>query len=437
MTIRYFFICFLSFLGISKLGFASSDSGLVHEDPISSVLLGLIVFFLAAKLGGFLAQKFKQPLVLGELLAGILIGNLSIFGIHSFEFLRTESVYSIMASLGVILLLFEVGLESSLKDLLKVGKTAFIVAVIGVVVPSFLGFGVSQFLFPEFSFYTHLFIGTTLCATSVGITARVLKDLKKTHTKEAKIILGAAVIDDVLGLILLAVVSGLIMSAGTEGAGGISFIGIAWISVKAIGFLLVTLLVGTLYAPTLFKAVARLKIDGSLFGFSLIVCFALAYLSNFVGLAPIVGSFAAGLMMDSSGLSKFFGKDEKSIEEWILPLSKFFVPIFFVHMGLQVQYETFTNPSVLILGLTLAFVGILGKQACSLGVFGKKMNRLAIGIGMVPRGEVGLIFAVMGTKLVFEGRPVISPEIYSAIIIMVLLTTMFTPPALKWSLEKS
>lgn len=413
------------------------DNGAIHQDPIASVLLGLTIFFIAAKVGAFVAQKFKQPVVLGELLAGILIGNISLLGFRSFDFLASDPVYGIMASLGVILLLFEVGLESSLKDLLKVGGLALLVATIGVIVPSVLGFGVSMFLLPNASFYTHLFIGTTLCATSVGITARVLKDLKKTQSKEAKIILGAAVIDDILGLIILAVVSGLISSVDQNASGGISISDITWISCKAVGFLTVSLALGAKFAPHWFKAASQLKVEGSLLSFSLIFCFALAYFANLVGLAPIVGAFAAGLIIDGSGFSKFF-EGEKSIEDLIHPLSKFFVPIFFVHTGMQVHLETLQDPKVLALGLCLTFVGILGKQACSLGIFGKdkSINKLAIGIGMIPRGEVGLIFAMIGSKLWIDGSPVISSNIYSSIIIMVLLTTLVTPPALKWSLER-
>jgi Kef-type K+ transport system membrane component KefB len=429
---------FLSYILLSWAATAhASTENALHQDPVASVLLGLLVFFVAAKLGSMLAQKLRQPVVLGELLAGIVIGNLSSFGFGGFDFISHDSIYGIMASIGVILLLFEVGLESSLHDLMRVGGIALLVAVIGVVVPSLLGLMVSHVLLPDSSFYTHLFIGATLCATSVGITARVLKDLKKTQTREAKIILGAAVIDDVLGLIVLAVISGLITSLGQNEGGGVSFVNILLVTSKAIGFLVLALVLGSKLAPILFKAVSRLEIEGSLLSLSLILCFFLAYVSNLVGLAPIVGAFAAGLIIDSSGFSKFFPKEKNPVEDLIHPLSKFFVPIFFVHMGMQVKGEHFVDPKVLILGLSLAFVGILGKQACGLGVFTKeKTNRWAIGIGMIPRGEVGLIFAMMGTQLSLNGQPVLSSQTYSAIIIMVILTTLITPPLLKWSLER-
>ena len=433
------FYCFplLFLLYFDSNAALSTSESASHQDPVSSVLLGLVVFFVAAKMGGLLAHKIKQPAVLGELLAGILLGNLSLLGFDHLSFLSNDSVYGIFASLGVILLLFEVGLESSLQELLGVGLVATVVAIIGVVVPTLLGYGFSRVLLPDVSPYVHLFIGTTLCATSVGITARVLKDLRQTHTREAKIILGAAVIDDVLGLIILAVVSGIIANVGMDSSAGISLGGITWITVKAVGFLFLACFFGAKFAPSLFRFVSRLKVEGSLLTFSLIFCFVLAYFANLVGLATIVGAFAAGLIIDGTGFAKFFGEDEKSIESLLHPLSKFFVPIFFVHMGLQVQLSTFANPAVILLGLGLTLAGILGKLACGYGAFTKEpLNRLAIGIGMIPRGEVGLIFAMIGTKLTLNGQPAISAQIYSAIIVMVVLTTMVTPPALSWVLGK-
>lgn len=431
MKKQYFLV--LAFLFSWSL-FASGTE--LHDDPIAPVLLGLFAIFIFAKLGASLAIKLGQPVVLGELLAGVLIGNLPLLGVGFLSTVAVEPLYSILASLGVILLLFEVGLESSLKELLKVGSTALIVALVGVIVPSCLGIVISHLLLPDASFYTHLFIGTTLCATSVGITARVLQDLHRTQSKEAKIILGAAVIDDVLGLIVLAVVSGLIAGVQSDSSGNFSLSEVGLVTGKALGFLLVSLVFGAKFAPNLFKLFSKLKVEGGLLTVSLLFCFALSYLSHWVGLAPIVGAFAAGLIIDSSGFSSYFPHEKKSIEEWIHPLSKFFVPIFFVHTGAQVKLESFLDINVLGFGIFLSLVGILGKLACSLAVRGESMNRLAIGIGMMPRGEVGLIFAMIGSRLILNGEPVISSKLYSSIIIMVMITTLVTPPALKWALER-
>ncbi|MBI2602239.1 MAG: cation:proton antiporter [Deltaproteobacteria bacterium] len=421
---------------VESLAYASETS---HSDPIAPILLGLIILFTGAKAGGFVANKVGQPVVLGELLAGVVLGNLTLFGFEGLQFLRDMDFFASVASLGAILLLFEVGLESSVGELLKVGVAATIVAIVGVIFPFILGYGVSCYFLPQSTHYVHSFLGATLCATSVGITARVLKDLNKIHTKEAKIILGAAVIDDVLGLIILAVVSGIIVSASKGSGDGFSMLGVLMISTKAIGFLIVALFAGIKFAPMLFKIGARLRVEGVLVTLSLSFCFLLAYLANLAGLAPIVGAFAAGLIIDGDKYAKFFGEDEMSIEHLIFPLSKFFVPVFFIHMGMQVELATLSDLNVVGLGLALTLVAILGKQVCGLGVFGKEnsaVSRLTIGIGMIPRGEVGLIFAAIGAGLLLDGERIITPPLYSAIIIMVMITTLLTPPALKWALQK-
>lgn len=409
-----------------------------HADPVTPVLLGLVVLFAGAKLGGFLALKTGQPVVLGELLAGVLVGNLVLFGYDGLAFIRDTELFSVLASIGVILLLFEVGLESSLDEMLRVGGVAMVVAIIGVVFPFGLGYGVSAYFLSDASVYVHAFIGATLCATSVGITARVLKDLGHLKSPETKIILGAAVIDDVLGLIILAIVTGVITSVAAGGA-GVSVGSIAIIAVKAFGFLAVSLVLGTRFAPTLFRWGAKMRLEGMLVALSLSFCFGMAYLSNVFGLAPIVGAFAAGVVVDGSGIARLFGNNYRSIEDLLHPLSSFFVPIFFVHMGMQVELATLMEPSVIVFGLVLTLAAIFGKQLCGLGVFGSNgrgLNRWAIGIGMIPRGEVGLIFAMIGSTLYIAGERVISSSVYSAIVIMVMLTTMITPPALKWAVRR-
>ncbi len=410
------------------------------HDPIFQVLLGFVVFFISAKIGGFLAAKIKQPVVLGELLAGFVVGNLHLVGFDKLQFLASDPFFAILAGLGVILLLFDIGLESSLSDLLKVGGTALLVAVIGVLCPFLLGTLACKILLPGESFFVHLFIASTLCATSVGITARVLKDLQQTKSKNAQIILGASVIDDVLGLIILTIVTGIIVSVDQGLGSQISIQQVAWISLKAIGFLVIVLFGGVHLAPGLFRLGSYLRVEGALLSFSLVFCFGLAYLAGLVGLAPIVGSFAAGLIMDRSGYAKFFVQEHRSIEDLIFPLSEFFVPIFFVHVGMQVNLATFWDPAVIGLGLALSFAGILGKLVCGLGAFGSRnrsLSPLVIGVGMIPRGEVGLIFAMMGLKLKIHGHPLFSPQLYSAIIMMIVVTTIITPPLLKLSIDRT
>ena len=432
------FLSLFSFLltGVWLPEIALASGG--HADPVAPILLGLVILFGAAKLGGIIAAKLNQPAVLGELVFGVLLGNLGLVGYSGLNFICHSEVFEILAGIGVVLLLFEVGLESSVEELLGVGTVATIVAIIGVVFPFLFGLGTSYYFQPDKSVYVHTFVGATLCATSVGITARVFKDLGKIQIKEAKIILGAAVIDDVLGLIILAVVTGIITSVSAGSQEGITMGDVAWIATKAIGFLIAAIIIGGRVAPHLFKFGARLRTEGMLLTLSLVFCFLMSYLANIFGLAPIVGAFAAGLIIDGTGYAKYFGHEEPSIEHLIFPISKFFVPIFFVHMGMQVDLTTFADTGVLIFGATLSIMAIAGKQVCGLGVFGKGnegVNKLAIGIGMIPRGEVGLIFAVIGAGLSIGDPPVIDKPLYSAIVLMVMITTMITPPGLKWSLR--
>ncbi|MBP6218917.1 MAG: cation:proton antiporter [Oligoflexales bacterium] len=426
---------------IPSLGFAieSAANGGVHTEPTSPVLLGLAVLFMAARLGGFLAKTVSQPAVLGELAAGVLLGALPSLGITGFQFLQQQEVFAIFASLGVILLLFEVGLESHLGDLLKVGLVSTAVAVLGVIAPMALGFMTSSYFLPDRSFYVHLFVGATLSATSVGITARVLKDLKRLQSREAKIILSAAVIDDVLGLIILAIVAGLIVDTSSGEPHTFSVSSMLWVGVKAVAFLVLSLFIGVKLGPVLFRLGAKMKVEGMLVSLSLSFCFILAYLANQVGLAPIVGAFAAGLVLDGKRYGALFDDGEKSIEDLIFPLSKIFVPIFFVHMGMQVDLSTLMQSSVLLLGFTLTLMACVGKMICGLVVVGKEnrtVSKMIIGIGMIPRGEVGLIFAMMGASLRLNGVPVIDPSLYSSVLIMIFCTTLVTPPLLKWAYSK-
>lgn len=408
-----------------------------HGGPVLSTLLELIVILLAAKLGGDIFERFKSPAVLGELVFGMLLGNLHLLGFDYFEPFKTQQTLEILSEIGVIILLFEVGLESTVSEMMKVGVASFMVACFGVIAPFFLGWGVAILFLPEASIYVHLFIGATLTATSVGITARVLKDIGKINTREAKIILGAAVIDDILGLVILAVVSGIITAvASGAGDGGVSSGQILWIIAKAVLFILGAVVVGQYLLPHFFKFGFVLKGKGVFLTFALLVCFGMSYVAGEVGLAPIVGAFAAGLVLDEVHFKDFKQRGEHHIEELIHPIAVFLVPIFFVRMGMLVDLATFGRVEILGFAAVLTIAAIVGKQACALAIFDKTTNRLAIGLGMIPRGEVGLIFAGIGAKLMLDGAPVVSSETYSAVVIMVIVTTLVTPPLLVWSLMR-
>jgi Kef-type K+ transport system membrane component KefB len=431
---------------VLRNAFASEAAG--HSDPIAPALLALFVVLFAAKLGGELFERLSLPAVLGELIAGIVLGNLVLVN-PAWSFLEPLRVTPIrenwalildsLARFGVIILLFEVGLESTVKGMMKVGKSALLVAVLGVIAPFFLGFAASWIFVkelppalaaavPGFSLnYVHLFMGAVLCATSVGITARVFKDLGKLQTKEAQIILGAAVIDDVLGLIILAVVSGIVSSAEMGRALDISSV-LRLIGV-AILFLGGSLTVGAFLVPRIIGQLAKLRTGGMMIVSALLFCFGMAYLANAVGLAPIVGAFAAGLLLEEVHFRKF--REDIGIESLIKPISAFLVPVFFVLMGIQVRLETFAQLSVLGVAAGLTIAAILGKQVCGLGVLEPGVSRLSVGIGMIPRGEVGLIFAGAGRLL-----KVIDDATFSAAVIMVIVTTLITPPVLKMVLAR-
>lgn len=406
-----------------------------HGDPVAGVVLALALILVAAKLGGDLAARIGQPSVLGELLVGVLLGNLGLVGFGGFEAIKHDATIDMLARLGVLVLLFEVGLESTIGQMMKVGLSSFVVATLGVLAPFALGWGVSAWLLPAASIYLHAFMGATLCATSVGITARVFKDLGRSDSDEARVILGAAVIDDVMGLVILSGVTGVIVAADQGQAFSAASIG--WPLVKAIAFLAGALTLGTLLTPRVFSFASRLRAQGVLLAAGLAFCFVLSWLANAIELAPIVGAFAAGLILEKIHYRTFVDRGERELEELIHPIASFLVPVFFVVMGMRTDLRSFAQPGVLGLAAALTVAAVVGKQVCSLGVFGKGIDRLSVGLGMIPRGEVGLIFANIGASLSVQGERIVDPATYSAIVVMVIVTTVVTPPALKWSLVRS
>jgi len=403
------------------------------------VLVGIAVILIVAKASGELFERAGQPAVLGELIGGILVGNLALVGLPWAEPLKTNEVIAALAEIGVILLLFEVGLESDLKEMMEVGWSSLLVAVAGVVAPFFLGWGVAAYFLPNEARLVHIFIGAVLCATSVGITARVLKDMRKLVTREARIILGAAVIDDVLGLLILAVIAGAIKA--TAAGASLSMFEVAMIALKAVGFLASALLVGHFIIPRVLRGAGRFESRGVLLTVSIAFCFLLAWAAAQVELAPIVGAFAAGLVLDEVHFHSARERRELNLDKLLTPVTTIFVPIFFVLMGLKVDLRAFARVELLGFALALTLVAILGKQVCSWVVVERGINRLAIGLGMIPRGEVGLIFAGLGASLMLPNasgvrEPVIDGATFGVVVIMVIITTLMTPPALKWAMSR-
>lgn len=404
------------------------------SEHVGSVLLGLVVILIAAKLGGSLLVRIGQPAVLGELIFGIIVGNVYLLGFDGLDFIKTDASVQILAEIGVILLLFLVGLESDLQKMMKVGASSLLVATLGVVAPFLLGWAVAAWLLPGHSIYVHLFIGATLCATSVGITARVMVDLGWLQTPEARIILGAAVIDDVQGLVILAIVTGLVEAVNQHTV--LSSVAVLIIVMKAVVFLAGAIVLGRWVSPRVFRLASRLKAADLLLTTALGICFAFAYLASVIGLAPIVGAFAAGLILDEVHWRRFRDRGEHSVEELVQPLVAFLAPVFFVVMGTRVALSSFSRSDSVVLALALIAAAIVGKQMCSLGVLQKGLDRISVGIGMIPRGEVGLIFAAIGSQLKINGHPVVEPTVFSAVVIVVVVTTLITPPALKWSVSR-
>ena len=392
---------------------------------VADALLALALIIVCAKIGGELVGRIGQPPVLGELLAGLALG-----AIPALEPLRTNPLLEVTAQIGAVLLLYEVGLESNLDQLLEVGWSALLASCLGVIAPLVLGYLVSSLLFPESGWITHLFVGATLTATSVGITARVLKDLRKMDTKEARIILGAAIADDVIGLVVLAVMTGLIAAAGGD-RNAITLGSTLWVIAKAVLFLVVAVTVGRFWSQRVFRYAARLEIPGVLLGLCVSFCFVLAALAARMGLAPILGAFAAGIVLEEVHYRPFLERGERDVKDLLFPINTLLVPVFFVLMGMRADLKSFTSPTVLGFAALISVAAILGKQVCGLGVMERGVDRLVIGAGMIPRGEVELIFAGLGVTLVLDNRPVLSQSMYSAIVLMVIVTTLLTPPLLK------
>ena len=394
----------------------------------STFLLLFAGILLVSKLVGILCERISIPAVVGELLAGIIIGNLALVGIDHplLTQLKTSEIFHTLSEIGVILLLFLVGLESNIDRFIKAGKPAIIVAITGVVAPFlFIFAGWYAMPFDHGNLNQQIFLAATATATSIGITARVLKDMKRVASIEGQVILGAAVIDDVLGLLILAVVSALIQH------GEINLAGVAWISAKAVIFLGGMAAAGHLLLPRLIYFSGHFDSGGLMGAIAFATCFGCAYLADLMGLAPIVGAFTAGLLLDDVHFKQYHDARTYSLEQLVKPVSDLFVPIFFVLMGVNVSLAAFSSPSIIVGALILTALAVGGK-ICA-GIFVKKgsMDKLAVGLGMIPRGEVGLIFASVGASL-----SVIDNSEYAMIIFMVLVTTIITPPLLQWRLRK-
>lgn len=407
--------------------------GFLMADPFASTLLLLAALWIAAKLGGEVALRLHLPAVAGELGVGLAIA-VSRLAFPWVPDVASSPEASVLANLGVVVLMFAVGLESTVPQMLQVGVASLRVALIGVVAPIALCLGGTWFLLPKGApFAQDLFIAACLCATSIGISAQVLRERGAERSPEGRIIVGAAVLDDVLGLLVLVGVSG--FAVASSSGGGIPWGSMAFKLGLALGFLGLALTLGRSMAPVLFRMANRLRSEQLLLPLGLAFAFVLAYGGNLAGLAPIVGAYAAGLILEPASFSLLREREQKDLEELIHPLVVVLAPLFFVQMGTRVDPMALLSPTALWLTLVLTGLGILGKFLSGYGS-GSGLRSAVVGWGMVPRGEVGLIFVAVGATIQVNGVPLLMPEVKAGIVGALLLTTVAGPVGLSWALRR-
>ena len=387
--------------------------GAVETVDLARLLLDLLIVIAAAKLAAEVAERLGIPAVLGEITAGILVGP-SVLGLVELGGERGISL-GMLAEIGVLLLLVQVGMEMDLAELGRVGRASMLVAVIGVVVPFAAGAGAGVGL--GWDTDTAIFLGAALTATSVGLTARVFGDLHALATIEARVVLGAAVADDVLGLIILTVVVKVV-------TGDAVTVGLVTSTVlQALAFLVLSGLFAIFVLPRALRAVHQLSRSGStLTVTALVVILGLAVLADAAQLAFIIGAFMAGLAIGRSDHHERIASDLNSV-------GSVFIPVFFVLIGVNADLGAMLRPSVLFDAAVLLAIAVAGKMVSAYGAAGTAADRPLVGFGMIPRGEVGLIFASIGLS-----RGVLDDELYGALLLVVLLTTVITPPLLRWRL---
>ena len=391
------------------------------SETFTQTSLLLILMITLADVCGFIFERLGMAEILGEIYAGIMLGNLALLGIDfDLSYLLRSSEFMVYSSeLALVLLLFLVGLESDMRDLLRVGRNAVAVAVTGVALPVLLGLAAGAVLGYGMG-VEGWFVGAMLAATSVGITAKLLGDNGLVNTNSARVILGAAVIDDVVGILLLAVLASVVVS------GEVSALELLWIVAKALLFFAGALLVGQKFMPGVIHIISLNKHSSVWTGFALCLALAFAQLAHFAGLAPLIGAFMAGLILDDVDFKVGDALQKHRLEELVKPISDIMITIFFVGIGAQVQLQALLEPQVLLIITVLTVVAIVSKGAAGYMVRGKDFDRPGIGFGMIPRGEVGLVFAAFAFS-----HNVFSADLYSALVLVVLLTTLVGPLLLK------
>jgi len=406
---------------------------ILMADPFAWTLALLALLWVLAKAGGEVALRLKLPAVTGELGVGVLLAALA-KNIPGFPDPTQSAEANVLANLGVVLLMFTVGLESTVPQMMKVGLPSLRIAVVGVLLPMAAGLTGAYLLLPAGTpFLVDLFIGACLCATSIGISAQVLREKGASDSKEGRVIIGAAVLDDILGLLVLVAISGL---AAAGYGGKFPWGNLGRTLGLALGFLLMALTLGRWVTPRLFKLASRLRSEQLLLPLGLAFAFALAWLGNLAGLATIVGAYAAGLILEPAHVRLLEEREQHSLDNLVHPLVATLAPLFFVLTGARVDPTVLFTPSTLLLALVLTLLGLIGKYASGY-VAGGGLRAAVIGWGMVPRGEVGLIFVAVGAGLKINGKPLLGPEVQAGIVGAILLTTILGPIGLSWVLGRS
>ncbi len=454
MKTRFKLLSLTAITTLILLAFATPAFGATSESDAPSVQHFGVVFamfalvLIAGKIGS-VVERLGQPAVIGELFAGITLAG---FGYLGWDFINQTldtSIIYFLASFGALLLLFSIGLESDIHEMKKVGVNALVVALIGVVLPFLIGvYVVGPIFFGSESTNAKLFLGAALVATSVGITASVFRSLKIIRTRAAQTVLGAAVIDDILGLIVLAVVAAL-ATGGT-----VTALSVGAIFLKSFGFMAAAIILGSVFAKVISKVLCKIN-TGSGMKMALAVCFALffGYLAELVGLEAIIGAFAAGLLLDKVHFKSFDDSEivldltkaeyendsdrktvdilvekhrETHVEDLVNTLGLIFIPVFFVYTGMQIDFASLLQPKLYVISVIIASLAIFGKFVAGLAAKGTREEKFLVGMSMVPRGEVGLIFAATGKAL-----GVLNDEIFSVIVLVVIITTFIAPPVIK------
>lgn len=402
-------------------------------DPFTPTLLLLALLWAGAKLGGELALRLKLPSVVGELSAGLVFSALHKYW-PTFPDAGGSAEAGVLANVGVLLLMFAVGLESTVPQMLRVGLASVRVAILGIVLPVALGLTGAWFLLPAGTpGVVGLFMAACLCATSIGISVQVLREKDMAASPEGRVIVGAAVIDDVLGLLVLVAVSALVAASGT--GSGLPWMSLAKSMGLALAFLALALTLGRRGTPHLFRLASRLRSEQILLPLGLALAFLLAWTGGQVGLAPIIGAYAAGLILEPATVELLEEREKHSLEELLHPLVSVLAPLFFVVIGARVDVGALLAPQSLLLATVLAGLGIIGKYFAGYGG-GRGLSTSIIGWGMVPRGEVGLVFVAVGSQLSLGGKPLLTPEWEAAIVGAILLTTLAGPVGLNWVLAQ-